>query len=391
MKTTVGLFAGIGGIELGLSEVGFSPELLCEIEPAATSVLRYRFADIPLAKDICRLHRIPKVDLLCAGFPCQNLSQAGRTKGIHFGESKLIREVFRLAALPGSAPRWILLENVPFMMELHAGRAMKYITRRLEDLGYAWAYRVVDTRAFGLPQRRKRVLILASKTDDPRPVLMSDEAKCCGKSENDSHSRNLACGFYWTEGNTGLGWAVNAIPALKKGSKLSIPSPPAIWFPKSRSIAVPNIKDAERLQGLPQGWTDPDICGAAFPHRIRWQLVGNALSVPVAKWVGQRLLSPGSYLKELEVKEPSEKYWAMAGWGHKGKRYNLDLSAWPIREKAPFLEEFLKFPTIDLSLRATEGFLSRARASNLRFQSRFLRDVAYHLKRMKEKSVVEKN
>jgi DNA (cytosine-5)-methyltransferase 1 len=311
--------------------------------------------------------------------------------GIHAGESKLIREVFRLAALPGSAPRWILLENVPFMIELHGGRAMKYITRRLEDLGYAWAYRVVDTRAFGLPQRRKRVLILASNTDDPRPVLLNDEKNRRDESKHDSQAGQVACGFYWTEGNTGLGWAVNAVPALKKGSKLSIPSPPAIWFPKSRSIALPNIKDAERLQGLPEGWTDPDICGAAFPHRLRWQLVGNALSVPVAKWVGQRLLDPGKYMKELEVQKPIERYWAMSGWGYKGKRYNLNLSEWPIRKKAPLLEQFLKFPTIDLSARATEGFLTRAKASSLRFHPRFLRDVAYHLKRMKDESVVEKN
>jgi DNA (cytosine-5)-methyltransferase 1 len=385
MNTTVGLFAGIGGIERGLSQAGFSPEFLCEIEPAAASVLRYRFPDVPLASDICHLRRIPKVDLLCAGFPCQSLSQAGRTKGIHAGESKLIREVFRLVASPGTAPRWILLENVPFMIELHRGRAMKYITRRLEDLGYAWAYRVVDSRAFGLPQRRKRVLILASNTDDPRPVLLGGEANSCDKNENDSHAGNVACGFYWTEGNTGLGWAVNAIPALKKGSKLSIPSPPAIWFPKSRSIAVPNIKDAERLQGLPQGWTDPDICRAAFPHRLRWQLVGNALSVPVAKWIGQRIVRPGRYMKELEVQEPTEKYWAMAGWGFRGKRYNLDLSEWPIKKEAPLLEKFLKSPPIELSARATEGFLTRARASSLRFRPRFLRDVAYHLKRMKEK------
>lgn len=383
MNTTVGLFAGIGGFERGLSQAGFCPELLCEIEPAAASVLRHRFPDTPLAKDICHLRRIPKVNLLCAGFPCQDLSQAGRTKGIHAGESKLIREVFRLAALPGSAPRWILLENVPFMIELHRGRAMWYITRRLEDLGYTWAYRVVDSRAFGLPQRRKRVLILASKTDDPRPILLSDEANYCDNSENDSHTGNVACGFYWTEGNKGLGWAVNAIPALKKGSKLSIPSPPAIWFPRSRSIVVPNIRDAERLQGLPHGWTDPDICGAAFPHRVRWQLVGNALSVPVAKWVGQRLLNPGQYLKELEVQEPND--WAKAGWGHKGKRYKLDISEWPMRKEAPLLEQFLKFPTKDLSARATEGFLTRARASRLHFHPGFLRSVAYHLKRMKAK------
>lgn len=383
MNTTVGLFAGIGGVERGLSQVGFAPELLCEIEPAATSVLQHRFPAVSLARDICHLRHIPKVDLLCAGFPCQNLSQAGRTMGIHAGESKLIREVFRLIELPGSAPRWILLENVSFMIKLHGGQAMRYITKRLEDLGYAWAYRVVDSRAFGLPQRRKRVLILASKNDDPRPVLLSDDVNRRDKSEKEDHDCNLACGFYWTEGNTGLGWAVNAIPALKKGSKISIPSPPAIWFPKSRFIGLPNIKDAERLQGLPKGWTDPDICGSAFVHRLRWQLVGNALSVPVAKWVGQRLLKPGRYRNDLEIRDSTGQPWGTAGWGYNGIRFELNLSDWPVIKKHLPLEKFLQFPTVALSSRATEGFLRRAQASRLRFEPRFLRDVSYHLERMR--------
>jgi DNA (cytosine-5)-methyltransferase 1 len=65
------------------------------------------------------------------------------------------REVLRLAS--DSDVRWLLLENVPFMLQLDRGEAMRYLTRSLEEIEFTWAYRVVDTRVFGLPQRRQRV------------------------------------------------------------------------------------------------------------------------------------------------------------------------------------------------------------------------------------------
>ena len=140
------------------------------------------------------------------------------------------------------------------MLSLDRGRAIRTIVETLEELGFSWAYRTIDARAFGLPQRRRRVILLASQTDDPRPVLLGSDASAPAVRPWASH----ACGFYWTEGNTGLGWAVDAVPPLKGGSALHIPSPPAIWFPKRRLVAVPAIEDAERLQGFEAGWTDVD-------------------------------------------------------------------------------------------------------------------------------------
>ena len=151
----VGLFAGIGGLELGLSEHGWNTELLCEIDPGAQAVLRSRFADVPLHGDVTKLRALPSdIELVAAGFPCQDLSQAGKTAGITGARSGLVDEVFRLVKRK-KGPRWLLIENVPFMLQLGKGAAMRHITDALEDLGYTWAYRVVDARAFGLPQRRR--------------------------------------------------------------------------------------------------------------------------------------------------------------------------------------------------------------------------------------------
>ena len=85
---------------------------------------------------------------------------------------------------------------------------MAAITNELERMGYRWAYRVVDSRFAGVPQRRQRVMLLASRTEDPRPVLFADDA---GERSPDSLADDHH-GFYWTEGLRGLGWCRRRSP-----------------------------------------------------------------------------------------------------------------------------------------------------------------------------------
>jgi len=210
----VGLFAGIGGIELGLHEAGHESVLLCEIDEGARAVLEVRFPNVELERDVTQLRELPACDLVAAGFPCQDLSQAGRTEGIGGRNSGLVESVFRLLKDAEAPPRWLMLENVPFMLQLDRGEAMRYLTERLEALEYRWAYRVVDARAFGLPQRRKRVILLASRDEDPRVPLLTQDT---GEPTPTFDIEGLACGFYWTEGLRGLGWAVDSVPTLKGG------------------------------------------------------------------------------------------------------------------------------------------------------------------------------
>ena len=369
-----GLFAGIGGLERGLARAGHETLLLCENDPAAAAVLAHRF-DIRLHDDVRTLSSLPrKTSLVVAGFPCQDLSQAGKTAGIEGARSGLVGEVIRL--IEAQRTPWVLLENVPFMLQLSAGRAMDVIASAFEHLGYRWAYRVVDSRAFGIPQRRRRVYFLASLVGDPRTVLFADEA---GEQPERGDFRSVACGFYWTEGVRGLGWAVDAIPTLKGGSALGIPSPPALVLPDG-TVGTPDIRDAERLQGFPPNWTKPaETVGRAS---ARWKLVGNAVSVTAAEWLGRRLAKPGKVREFPLSSMASTGSWPTAAWNVGNGRMQVKASEWPVRRKYQSLEDFLSYPLIPLSAKATAGFLGRAARGGLRFPPEFLRTLRNHLEVM---------
>jgi DNA (cytosine-5)-methyltransferase 1 len=149
---------------------------------------------------------LPSCEILVAGWPCQDLSQAGRMTGIHGDHSGLVTEIFRLIRAARKKPTFVVLENVAFALHLQEGRALKYVTGELEELGYAWAYRILDTRNFGLPQRRRRLFIVASRSCDPAGLLFD------GQTDEQPHAiKSDMTGFYWTEGNTGIGWSPGAM------------------------------------------------------------------------------------------------------------------------------------------------------------------------------------
>lgn len=375
-----GLFAGIGGIELGLGRSDHETRLLCEIEPSAVAVLDERFSKTKIQLDVCGLKTFPNgTELVSAGFPCQDLSQAGKTAGITGSRSGLIGEVFRL--VEKKRVEWLLLENVSFMLQLGRGRALDVIMTELERLGYKWAYRVVNSRAFGVPQRRERIYILAARHHDPRNVLFVDDAP----EPRDARSfREVACGFYWTEGLRGLGWAVDSVPTLKGGSTIGIPSPPAIIFP-SGNIAKPDLRDAERMQGFDEDWTLP--AETVTKRGARWKLVGNAVTVGAAAWLGKRLRNPGVYDPTGDVELATAESWPIAAWNVGNGRHRAQLSTWPLHIASEPLETFLHHEPQDLSVKATAGFLSRAEVAKLRFPAGFLDAVRAHLARMRGESM----
>ena len=368
-----------------MNNAGHETKLLCEIDPGARAVLAEHFPYVEVAEDVCCLTRgDTDVDLLVGGFPCQDLSQAGRTAGIDGSKSGLVRRVFELVRGRGRRGRVpiVLLENVPFMLSLRRGSAMSLLADEFEAMKYRWAYRVIDTRAFGLPQRRKRVFFLAMLDGDPAEVLFGEDA---GERPEPDFDGTQACGFYWTEGSRGLGWAVNAIPTLKGGSGYGVPSPPAVWVP-GEGIFTPGIEVAEALQGFERGWTEPSTDknqGVRPSHR--WKLVGNAVSVPVAEWLGDRLLhSAESGGLELVSRPLGEgERWPRAACHDGQQRIAVEASGWPVKTRQRALRALLGRNRKELSLRASEGFWSRLDASSLRREREFERELRAHIRRMK--------
>jgi DNA (cytosine-5)-methyltransferase 1 len=374
--TVAGLFAGIGGLELGMAEGGHNTGLLVENAPAAMHVLRHRFPDTKIEADVRDVKTLPSgTDVVVAGFPCQDLSSVGRKAGIDGARSGLVGEVMRL--LETSDVPWVVLENVPFLMSLGQGAALRLVTRSLTALGFRWAYRVVDTNAFGLPQRRNRWYLVGSRIGDPRDVLLADD---CERPTAEPGYPDVACGFYWTEGMRSFGWAVDGVPPIKCGSSVGVASPPAIRLPSGEYV-TPDLRDTERLQGFPDDWTSP--ADEVAKRGERWRMVGNSVSVPVAAWIGTRLSEPGHYDSTDDRPWAGSKWPRMAAWADlDGAVHAAIVGPWPVWQPRPPLADFLRYPGKPLSVRAASGFLRRTHKGTLRFPPGFIDELTAYSQRV---------
>ena len=375
-----GLFAGIGGFERGLEAAGHKTVLLCEVWDPARRVLKDHFPVDEMEADIVDLVGLPgDVDVVTAGFPCTDLSQAGQQAGIGGRHSGLVSQVFRLLrerAAAGKPVDWLVMENVPNMLRLDKGWAMGYLQQRFAQLGMLWAYRTVDSRAFGRPQRRRRVVLVASSIHDPRSILFADEA---GVPPAETYESD-AFGFYWTEGRTGLGWAQDAVPPLKGGSGWGIPSPPGIWLPGAatgQAIVMPSIEDAEELQGFPRGWTAAVEEGRS--NGPRWKLVGNAVTVDVARWVGERLADPREPI--LDGFSRATDGWPAAAFGRGSRIWEVPASEFPLKGPYTHLRQVVDVAAArPVSHRGIAGFWRRLRKTTLGQYPGFREAVAAHEK-----------
>lgn len=378
-RKLVSLFAGIGGFELAFQSIDVTTILMCEIDPIAQRILKKRIPGVELISDICDLERLPQeTDILCAGFPCQDISTIGEKQGLSGTRSSLIKEVFRL--LGETQVEWVVIENVTNMLHLHSGETIRTIVRGLEKLGYNWAYRTIDSIAF-VPQHRSRVYVVASRNNDPRDVLLSGESKnTFGKVNELAFERPL--GFYWTEGKNALGLVEDAIPTLKAGSTIGIPSPPAIIFPDG-NISTPHIRDAEKLQGFPEDWTKP--AESISKPSSRWKLVGNAVTVDTVSWIANKIITPEKYDSSKDKLLSSDFRWPKAAWGYKGKTYMSSASLYPVSNVRTPLTVFLKHPGKPLSLRAAKGFEKRLLEGRLHSPTYFINAIRNYINKIEDK------
>lgn len=164
----IDLFAGIGGIRLGLEqaahELGFDTECMMtsEIKPAAIKVLRQNHPQEAICGDVTQIDTkdIPDFDILCAGFPCQAFSYAGKRMGFEDTRGTLFFEVARI--LRDKRPKGFILENVEGLVTHDGGKTFNVILETLHDLHYKVSYKVLNSKDFGVPQERKRIYIVGT-------------------------------------------------------------------------------------------------------------------------------------------------------------------------------------------------------------------------------------
>lgn len=160
------LFSGIGGIDLGLERAGWRCAWQCESDPYARAVLAKHWPDVPCYPDVRELDGTePAIDLLCGGFPCQDLSVAGKRAGIDGERSGLWREFARVIGL--LRPRFVLVENVPGLLAHGLGRVLG----DLAACGYDAEWDCLRAADVGAPHLRERVFLVAyPECSERRPL-----------------------------------------------------------------------------------------------------------------------------------------------------------------------------------------------------------------------------
>jgi DNA (cytosine-5)-methyltransferase 1 len=158
------LFAGIGGIDLGLERSGMRCSWQVEIDGYATRVLEKHWPDVPKFRDVRSVgaHNLASVDLIAGGFPCQDISNAGKQAGIDGARSGLWSEYKRIVR--ELRPRYVLVENVAALLV----RGMGTVLGNLAALGYDCEWQCIPAAAVGAPHRRDRVFIVAYPAQQPQ-------------------------------------------------------------------------------------------------------------------------------------------------------------------------------------------------------------------------------
>jgi len=156
------LFSGIGGFSLGLERAGMETVAFCEFEPHAQEVLRKHWPKVPIHSDVRELNGHDfrgTVDVVTGGFPCQDLSVAGKQAGFNGERSSLYREMLRI--ISECRPRYAIFENVTGLLTGESGRWFGQFLYDLAEIGFDAEWHCMEAAYIGAPHRRDRVWVIA--------------------------------------------------------------------------------------------------------------------------------------------------------------------------------------------------------------------------------------
>jgi DNA (cytosine-5)-methyltransferase 1 len=267
------LFSGIGGFDLGLERAGFETVWFCEQDEFCQRVLAKHWPGVPIYPDICQLKGsdVEPVDALCGGFPCQDLSYAGRGAGIEGERSGLWSEFARV--IGELRPQYVFVENVPALLNRGLGRVLG----DLAQIGYDAEWDCVPASAVGAPHRRDRIWLVGY----PNGLPGSSPGELKGRSEALARSKKVERPF-----GSGGGSREKVADPNGEGSQGHRGS---LKGSRERSFAQGRL-----APGGPTFWTtEPDVGRMVngVPHRVdRLKALGNALVPQVAEWVGRRVM-----------------------------------------------------------------------------------------------------
>lgn len=298
------LFTGVGGFDLGFERAGMECVWQVEFDKNCQTVLRKHWSETELFDDVRTVgrHNLEPVDVICGGFPCQDISVAGKRAGLTGERSGLWSEFARI--IDELEPKWVVIENVPGLLSSNNGRDFATIIRWLAERRYGVVWRTLDSQYFGVAQRRRRVFIVGSFRSgcssevlfEPRGMRWhSEEGGACW--EKIARTAEPCSGIGHKESGVGSELKQMAIGhsggmTLKineKANTLNGQSGSETTAMFNGVISGTNIRrltptECERLQGFPDGWTD----GQADSHR--YKQMGNAVTVNVAEWIAQKII-----------------------------------------------------------------------------------------------------
>lgn len=184
------LFSGIGGFRIGLERAGFKSIGYCDCDERANQLYKAFFdtSEELFFNDVrnIKTEELPDFDILCAGFPCQSFSIAGKRRGFEDSRGTMFFEVARI--LKDKRPRYFILENVKGLLNHDGGKTFQTILKILSDLGYQTQWQLLNSKFFGVPQNRERVYIVGCYGNKCAgkifPITNSDRENSCKNELN---------------------------------------------------------------------------------------------------------------------------------------------------------------------------------------------------------------
>ncbi len=307
---TVGsLFAGIGGIDIAFQQAGYDIKWAIEKDAACCKTYRNNFDSTNLLE--CDIHdvdpeRLPKVDIITAGFPCQSFSVAGKQRGFSDPRGNVFFEIQRFVAW--SEPRFVFLENVPNLMDHNNGKTFNAIHNTLSELGYAIRYKVMRASEYGgVPQIRDRIYIVAFREQEecdrfafPNPIDLDITIENVLKRNVKKHNA-----YYYGADNSFYQYAKRFVKrkdfiyrvyhdSIKLTQNRMCPTLTASMGIRDNQVHLVlddygirklTVQECLDFQGFPASFH--------FPHTITindaYKQVGNSVCVPVIKRIAEQI------------------------------------------------------------------------------------------------------